>query len=136
MNVVHVKPGVRFDLITPGAVRMLGALDAVARIVGVDLTITSGTDSHPPTDVHARGLAYDVSVAGLTVDQILDIRHQLQVELGAGFTVLYESAVTPADARLQVIVYLDPHATAPHFHVQVKNGTVYPPIAAPATVPA
>lgn len=134
MNVVRVKPGVTFAPIAPAGFHILSALDTVAQLVHRDLEITSGSDSHPPDDVHALGEAYDISVQGFDAPTIAMIRAGLQQQLGDAFTVLYETPVKPSDVRLQVIAYLNPHATAPHLHVQRRNGTVYPPIAAaPAT---
>lgn len=136
MNVLRVKAGVTFAPIAPAGFRILAALVAVAQMVHRDLEITSGSDSHPPNDVHALGEAYDLSVQGFDAPTIAMIRAGLQQQLGEAFTVLYETPVTPTDVRLQVISYVNVHATAPHIHVQRRNGTVYPPIAAPATVPS
>jgi hypothetical protein len=136
MNVVRVKPGVQFTPIAPAGFRILAALDTVARLVARDLEITSGSDSHPPTDVHTLGEAYDISVHDYDAPTIAAIRAGLANQLGALFTVLYETPTRPTDARLQVIAYLNPDATAPHLHVQRRNGTVYPPIETPATAPA
>lgn len=127
MTVVHVKDGARFDLMTPAAVRILAGIDAAANSAGVDLTITSGTDSHPPGDVHTLGLAYDVSVRDLTPDTILLVRHFLQMFLGTGFTVLYEVPEPPAHPGLRVIAFVNAAATAAHVHVQLRNGFTYPP---------
>lgn len=130
VNVVRLKAGVSLARVTPGLIRILGALDQVARDAGVDLEISCGNEGHPPTDVHTLGLAVDVSVHGLLVDQLLDVRGRLQRALGTLFTVLYERPDKPVDARLLVITYLNAGATAPHFHIQVKNGVDYPPAAA------
>jgi len=132
MNVVRVKPGCQFSPLAPGGVRILSALDQVARLLGRDLEITCGSEAHPPTDPHTRGEAFDVSVHDLSIDQVLDVRHELQLELGSGFTVLYEVPTAPTDPRLQVVAFVNAGATAPHIHVQVKNGFSYPPIIPPA----
>jgi hypothetical protein len=130
MNVVRVKPGVSFDTIAPGGFRILEALNTVARRCARDLEITCGTEDHPADDPHTHGEAYDVSVAALDVPSIVMVRAELIVQLGPAFTVLYESPTKPTDPRLQLIVWLNAGATAPHIHVQVKKGTVYPAIAA------
>jgi hypothetical protein len=136
MNVVRVKPGVEFTPIAPAGFRILAALVNVAAIVGRDLEITSGTDSHASNDVHALGEAYDISVNDFDTPTIAMIRAGLVNQLGALFTVLYETPTKPTDVRLQVIAFVNPGATGPHIHVQRRNGTVYPPIAAPATASA
>jgi hypothetical protein len=127
MNIVRVKPGVRFDVITAAGLRLLAAIVQAAVDARVDLTISCGSDAHGPDDPHTHGDAYDVSVRDLTVDQILDLRHSLQSSLRDGFTVLYETPTPPADPRLAVIAYENPRATAPHVHVQLRNGWTYPP---------
>jgi hypothetical protein len=136
MNVVRVKPGVTFAPIAPAGFRILAAIDVVARIVHRDLEITSGSDSHPANDVHTLGEAYDISVRDFDAPTIAMIRAGLVNQLGDLFTVLYETPTKPTDVRLQVIAFVNGHATAPHIHVQRRNGTVYPPPAAPATVPS
>jgi hypothetical protein len=136
MNVIRVKDGVSFRIGPPAGFRILGAIDAVARLVNRDLEITSGSDSHPPTDVHALGEAYDVSVHGFDAPTIAAIRAGLANQLGNLFTVLYETPTKPTDIRLQVIAYVNPDATAPHLHIQRRNGTEYPPIAAPPATTA
>lgn len=127
MNVVRVKPGCLFAIVAPGGVRILGACDQVARDAGVDLEISCGTEGHLADDPHTKGEAYDVSVHGFSVDEVLDVRSRLMQQLGARFTVLYEEHEKPTDPRLAAICYVDKNATAPHLHVQVKNGVSYPP---------
>jgi hypothetical protein len=133
MSVVRVKPGVQFDVIAPGGIRILAALEEGASLHNVDLEITSGTDFHALPDPHARGEAYDVSVQGLHVDDVVALWHWFVTTLGPLFTVLYECPTVPTDPKLRAISYIGVHATAPHFHLQVKNGVTYPP---PAAAPA
>ena len=127
MNVLRHRPSVRFDLIAPAGFRLLAALDQATQDCRVDLEITSGTDSHAMPDPHARGCAYDVSVNGLSAQQIADVHASLTATLGPLFTVLYEVPATPSDPTLRHIAYINPQATGPHFHPQRKRGTVYPP---------
>ena len=137
MNVVRVKAGVRFDVIKPAGFRILSALDQAAQICSVDLEITSGTDSHAAPDPHALGEAYDVSVKALTGSQIVEVRRTVTMMLGPAFTVLYEVPFLPADPALQAIAYVNREATGPHFHIQRRKGTIFPPPAsAPGTVVA
>lgn len=137
MNVVRVKAGVKFDRIAAGGFHILAAFDQVARDAGVDLEIICGTEGHDERDPHPRGEAYDVSVHHFDVEHILDVRARLVRQLGPLFTVLYECPTHQTDPRLATIAYVNEHATAPHFHVQVKIGQIYPPaIFAAATSPA
>lgn len=62
----------------PAGARLLGSIDRVARTWPTDLTITSGSDSHPPTDPHTLGRAFDLRTHDLAdggkrqlLDQIL-----------------------------------------------------------------
>ncbi len=118
MNVLRVKPGVEFTVIAPGGFMILEAINQAARVIGHDVTITSGTDgTHSgPTDPHKRGEAYDVR----TNDQpdkyalLAEIQRRLAPEL---FYVFLEDEGTPNE----------------HIHGQVRKGVTYPPEDAPAT---
>lgn len=68
MGLVLFKPGVTLQP-DPAGARILGTLDRVARRLAFDVTITCGADSHPLTDPHSRGRAFDVRTHGLTEDQ-------------------------------------------------------------------
>lgn len=126
MNVVRHRPGVRFEVIAPAGFRILAALDRTAQQVGVDLLITSGTDSHSG-GAHPTGEAYDVSVLGLSAQQIADVRGTLITILGPLFTVLYEVQKVPSDPTLRPIAFVNVEATGPHVHIQRKRNTVFPP---------
>lgn len=131
MNFVSVKDGsVKFDRILPGGFCILGAIESAAVACGVNLTLTCGTDSHPSTDPHWRGEAYDLSVQDLNPQKVWEVYRFLKNALGPPFTVLYEVPVTfpvtfPELAR---VAYRNPSATGPHLHVQVKKGTTFPPL--------
>lgn len=127
MNVLRHRPTARFDVIAPAGFRILAALDRATLECGVDLTITSGTDGHAITDPHANGEAFDVSVKGLTPEQIIEVRDVLLQLLGPLFTVLFEVPQPPTDAKLAELAYVNPEATGQHFHIQKRRGTTYPP---------
>ena len=133
MNVVRHRPGVQFDVIAPAGFRILSALDQAAQRCGVDLMITSGTDSHE-TGAHPGGEAFDVSVLSLSAQQIADVKASLERTLGPLFTVLYEVREVPSDPTLRPIAYVNAKATGPHFHVQRKKNTTFPPPAAAPVV--
>jgi hypothetical protein len=63
----------------------------------------------------------------LTPSQIIEVIDALVQLLGPLFTVLYETPATPSDAKLGEFAYVNPKATGPHLHLQLKKGTVYPP---------
>ena len=124
--VLKTAPGVKFAKIEPAGFRILAALDGLTKVLGFDLTITSGTDSHT-TGRHPTGEAYDVSVKGWAVAVIARALSVLRRTLGERFTVLYEVPLTPTDPAEAALAYVNTHATGKHLHIQPKKGTVYPP---------
>ena len=126
LPVVRVKDGVQFARIAPGGMRILGALEAAARVVAEDLWITSACDGgHLPTSRHYTGEAYDVRA--LAPGQTVRVVQVLRQTLGPQFTVFYESPTPSADVALRAVGLVNPHATAPHIHIQVATGVTYPP---------
>ena len=113
MSVVLTKPGVLFNIIAPGGFRILYAIDRAAQSLGVDLTITSGTDGEHsgPNDPHHRGEAYDIRSHEFdepTKQKVLnELMGFLDLEHFYGFL---ESPGSPNE----------------HFHIQVKKGTTFP----------
>lgn len=134
MNVVLAKPGVRFDVIQPAGFRILGAIDQVAQQCGLTLIISCGSEGHAPADPHTTGEAYDVSTTQLSAQQIDDAKRALEQGLGPLFTVLYEVPKVPSDPTLRPIAFVNTKATAPHFHIQRRKDTVFPPTPDPAEI--
>lgn len=131
MAVLRSKDGVQFAVIRPGGFEILSALVTLAGMQGTDLEITCGTEGHPPTDHHTLGEAYDLSIQGLTGDQVLSLCQRLKASLGLQFTVLYEvpslgQVLHTNVGSLSPYLYVNAGATAPHVHVQVKIGETYP----------
>ncbi len=123
--VLRFKAGVTLKG-TPGGARIIAALDSATLMLGRDLTVTAGTNDHA-TGRHPDGEAYDLSVAGLTPAQIVNVVTYLRNELGGAFYVQYEDLEVPSDPRLAAITVVNQEATAPHIHAQVRKNTVYPP---------
>lgn len=124
--VVRCEPGVSLEGLAPGGIRILARVDQATGIIGKDIWITSGTDSHT-TGQHPAGNALDLKTIRYDVPTTIRLFRFLADALGPRFTVLYECPVPPADGLLAKIATVNPHATGPHLHVQVKKGTVYPP---------
>ena len=124
--VLRCSVGTKFDQIAPGGFRILAALDAACQAIEHDLTITAGTNDHEQGR-HPLGEAYDVRTRDLTSAQILRLLRILTSTLGPAFTVLYERPTPEPDAALAAVAFINPHASGPHLHVQVKKGTWYPP---------
>jgi hypothetical protein len=120
------KDGVQFGRIKPAGFKILAVLQAATFIFDRDLTITCGTEAHPPSDPHSTGEAYDVRALNMADATILALHNYLRQHLGDPFTVLYETPQKPAGVLASIAV-VNPKASAPHFHIQRKAGTVYPP---------
>ena len=123
--------------LAPAGFRIVAALDGLCRHLGKDIWITSGTDGNRlPTDPHKTGEAIDFSIIGrhdtpmddFTIEDILKAKWFLEDYLGPAFTVLYEASEYPVDPQLRAVVYINAKASAPHFHVQRRKGTMFPPV--------
>lgn len=125
--VLRFRPEVTI-LPAPAGSRILAAFDKATSVLACDLTVTCGSEGHPPTDPHTLGNAMDLSIHALSTDQIVRLVNFLKTTLGSRFTVLYEVPSLPDDATLKGLAYVNPHATGPHIHVQPVRGTVYPPV--------
>ncbi len=112
-NKVTVKPGVLFTTIAPGGFRILEVISLAARMIGLDLCITSACDGvhSGPADPHHRGEAYDVRSHDFTLEQKDTVLACFNAQL-------------PND---QFYYFLEsPGTDNEHFHIQVKKGTIYP----------
>lgn len=107
--------------------RMIGGLDSVGRTMGLDLTVTCAEEGHRPDDPHTKKKAFDLRVKDLPPGVQLTLYRSLVTAMGGQFTTLYECPELPSDPLLQQIAYINPEATAPHIHLQVKRGQDYPP---------
>lgn len=112
---------------TPGGSRILGTAEYFARQIGTTVTVTSGSDSHPPDDPHTLGNAFDFETIDLTAAQLVSLYQGLKTDLGPDFYVQYEvPALEAADPTLRSEAVVNAVATGPHIHVQVSKGTTYP----------
>jgi hypothetical protein len=127
---VAVKGGVYFGAVTSAQIRMLTALDVAAMESGVVLTVTCAREGHGEDNPHTRGQAIDVRARNLDAPTVLQVHRRLMQILGPAFTVLYEVPRRPYGV-LADIAYVNPKATAPHFHLQAKKGTSWPPADVP-----
>lgn len=110
---VLIKDGVQFK-ITPGGIRILAAFDYAAQRIAHDITITSGADgAHSGLDdPHHKGDAYDCRSHDLP-DKNLALVY-IKEFLGEQFYAFLEDAIEENE----------------HIHVQVRKGTIYPPVPA------
>lgn len=110
------KPGVRFAIITPALVHMLGVVERLSRelfgLPAEGLVITAGSDgTHMEGSKHYTGEAIDVRSKSLTWSAKAALIDGLRRELGPQFTVLLE----------------DEDGAQEHVHLQVKKGRRFEP---------
>ena len=125
--VLSAKHGVELTGLQPGGLAIVGALTRAAAACQTDLVITCGREGHLPADPHSRGDALDVSVHGMSPALVVQVKAFLEQILTDAFTVLYETPEKPPDPQLAPIAYVNSGASAPHFHIQVRKGTAWPP---------
>lgn len=125
--VLHVKDGVKFAPIAPAGFRILGALERTARRLSLSLTITAGTDGHPPGDPHTDGEAYDVRTHDLTDDQKRLVLKQTMLDLCDEQNLMDTPMVTSGGlATMAFFGWIEhPQTDAEHIHIQRRKGTVY-----------
>ena len=75
---------------------------------GLPIEITCGTEDHPPTDPHTRGVARDIGVLDCTPIQILQVMAALkmafhQLAPSVTWTILYEVPSLPVDPQLAAV---------------------------------
>lgn len=125
--VVRFKPGVTLNGLGSAGVRILAALDDASQFFKRDITVTCGTDSHPPSDPHSEGAALDIRCSDMPEATVFAFVKWMQKTLGPDFTVLYESPTKPLGV-LASIAYVNAGASGPHVHAQLrKNYGPYPP---------
>lgn len=125
MPSISFKANVRFETLEPAGEHLLACLAMAAIKLKLDLTVTCGTDSHGPTDPHTRGRALDIRTIGLSDDTVVGLYSALSALAGPDFVVLYESprAVTgPLEAISPARRLVNPKASAPHLHAQLRKG--------------
>lgn len=107
---LKVKPGVTFTF-APAGFRILEALKRVSGELGVDLTITSGSDGvhSGPKDPHKLGEAYDIRSKDLSPANKTALVDRLRVHLGSQFFVFLEVPGTDNE----------------HVHAQRRKNTLY-----------
>lgn len=128
--ILKFKAGV--TLVTPprpAGSRLLGSIERGCRALGVDLTVTCGSDSHPKEDPHTLGEAFDIGIVGLSPQQVLALLNFLKADLGPLFYVQFEvPTLTMVAELLRPIAVVNAGATGPHLHAQRAKGTTYPPV--------
>lgn len=125
---VSLKPGVVLDRIAPAGFVILDAIREASMRTRLDLTITCGTEAHPPTDPHSTGEAVDVRTKAFTMDEkvkILDTIMRVLAEWhGEAVITLSTSGVQLATSQffgqLEHVGGVQEHA-----HIQRRKNTIY-----------
>jgi len=126
MGTLRVKLGVKFDRIDPAGFRILGSLDRIVRALPFDLTITCGSDSHPASDPHTLGRAYDVRTHDLTPEQKQQVLRDLLLDLQE-HDLDAPMEVSGGLATSHFFGWIEhPNTSDEHLHAQQRKGTTYP----------
>jgi hypothetical protein len=124
MGKLLFKPGVTVTPDSAGA-RILGSLDHIIRSYPFDLTITAGSDGHPPTDSHTLGRAFDVRAHDLTPAQRTMLLHDVIFDLAEPTSTPGPLASIPLEnlASEKFFGQVE-HPAAPeaHLHFQLRLG--------------
>jgi hypothetical protein len=113
----------------PAGARILAVLAHVAMLEQCTLTITCGREAHGRTNPHTLGKAFDVRTKDLESTRVLRVYDHARRLLGRDFTVLYEVPVLARAGVLAEIATVNPAASAPHLHIQLRKGlAVWPAV--------
>ena len=122
MSRVLVKPGVLFSTIAPAGFRLLSAIEAAARALPFDLTITSACDGEHsgPEDPHHSGNAYDIRTHD--VEDKGALLGSIMRNLGPG----EPQASSGGFVTAQFFGWLEQAGTEnEHIHIQLRHGQEY-----------
>jgi hypothetical protein len=132
MGMLRIKPGVTLDRLAIAGARILLAVTEQAAKTDFDWLLTCATSGHPPADPHSRGEGEDFSLTPFPNSAAVNAGVlALRQALGPAYTVLLEFPEAPDDALLARIATVNPKATGPHIHVQIKKGTTTIPQGVP-----
>ena len=130
-GIVRVKPGVEFTTIAPAGFRLLAGIEYAARMLRLELTITSACDgAHSgPLDPHHRREAHDIRTHGFTeVQKDAVVRSVIGACSQPGEVPPYPMTDPPRSYATTVFFgFVEaPGTPGEHIHVQVRKGRVYP----------
>lgn len=123
---IRLKPGCQTSILAPSGIRILGALERCAQVLGRDLVLTCGSDSHGPDDPHTKGHAFDVRSHDLPPAQKQQLLSAMMQALSEG----PQDVISPKDGGYvtgHFFGWLE-HAgeITEHFHFQQRNGVAFP----------
>lgn len=124
MSVLRIRAGVVVRQIAPAGARILSAVADLATRTSYDWELTCATEGHAAGDPHTRGEAEDFSLKPFPNSAAMAAGFKaLRTALGPAYTVLLEYPEPPDDPILAPLATVNPHATGPHIHAQIKKGT-------------
>lgn len=131
LGVVRVKGGVVFATIAPAGFRLLSAIERAARLLHVELTVTSACDAahSGPDDPHHRGEAYDVRTNTMTEAMKDAVLRVILTELREDGDAMVAAVpgVPRSLATARFFGSIEASGTPnEHLHVQLRRGRVYP----------
>lgn len=103
---IRTKESVRFSILRPHIIDILGRVESVFGDHGLDCIITCGTEAHGPDDPHTHGFAIDLRskhVPDITLKR--RILEDLRRVTGEMYIVLLESEC----------------AANEHYHIQIRK---------------
>lgn len=129
MGILLVKPGVRIDRLAIAGARILLAVTEQAAKTRFDWLLTCATGGHKPGNPHTRGEGLDFGIALFPNSSAVKAATlALRQVLGSAYTVLLEFPEKPDDPVLASIATVNPKASGPHIHGQIKKGTTTIPV--------
>lgn len=126
MNGVRFKAGVLPIKPAPAGVRILGALDATARRLKIDLTVTCADKDHPPSDPHTLGCAFDVRTHDFPDELKRTILRELMIELQNDHPMDTPVATGIGLSTLYFFAQIEkPNEPGEHLHAQLRRFVTY-----------
>lgn len=123
---VWFKAGCETSIIAPSGVRILAAIHATAQLLGHDLVVTCGCDSHPASDPHSKGQAFDVRSHDLTAAQKQSVLETMMAQLQDDPSDL-PIAKDGGYVTKHFFGWLEHEGQEnEHFHWQQRNGVAFP----------
>ncbi len=129
LTVAHDVPNeVQLNPIAPAGFRILEACSSVARAMGFVVEITCGSNSHPASDPHTLGMAYDIRSHKMSLLQKQMFLRGVMDNLAYSTSDLAIST----DGGLATTYFFgfleDPGTPNEHFHIQRRKSAVWPPV--------
>lgn len=124
--ITRYKDGVQIRPDSAGT-RLLGAIDRVAMNSPYDVTVTCGSEAHPPNDVHSQGRAFDLRTHDFNDAEKADLLRAILAELtDEPPDILQIPGIWYALATDEWFGQIEDHnGPNEHCHVQLRNGAVF-----------